>query len=685
MVKGRVAGESRPARKSDRLAGWQEKLAHSKQRYADVLRLMDERDAIYNGTYTVDGAHGQHSGPAAKRAKTVYNMAYELIESQIDSSIPAPRVTAKRAADAKLAAMIEDYLRAMLDELPFEELNDRDERNTYNQGGDYWLVEWDMSRHTHTSRGGLHVEVLHPRQVIPQDGVSELSDMDYFFVQKAVTRKAVKERYGVELPTDGEDDPAVRGADASVAEDMVTLTVAYYKNARGGYGRYAFAGDTELEDEPDYQARQLDRCKGCGAVWSAGQKKCPACGGAAHEKRREEHEAVTEPILLPDGGVVEPMSPVRDEWGEVVMQAVPEAVRDSATGELILDMDGQMVMTSRMEPEMGPTRLPAYQPQMLPVVLRRNVSKFGSLLGSSDIDVLRPQQDAVKKLETSMMEKLLGGGSAITLPRGLNVELSDANLKVIRVNDPSEKSLIDVVNLQPNVSFDMSAIADQYSKAKSALGITDSFQGKPDSTAQSGKAKEIQAIQSAGRLDSKRVMKKAAYQRLFELMFRFTLAYADEPVQFKATGEDGGEIYTTFDRHHFLRQDEAGEWYWNDEFLFSVDATGGLAQNRETMWQEIQDKYTAGALGDPAGMDAKLLFWTMMEQMQYPLAKAAKAALTAQQEKMEAEQAAGMAEGAGGLSAGQTAAPAAEAGVPGLDALPPELLAGLMGGNGNAL
>jgi hypothetical protein len=306
---------------------------------------------------------------------------------------------------------------------------------------------------------------------------------------------------------------------------------------------------------------------------------------------------------------------------------VSEPVRD-VFGGLALGPGGAPVMVPIKEmftePVMEKVKIPYYTPDVYPLLLRRNVSRFGSLLGSSDIDVIRPQQDAIKKLTGNVLEKLLKGGSYVTLPAGVRVEASDEQLKILRLENPAQKAMIDVLNIQPNISFDMAAMADQYEKAKSALGITNSFQGKPDNTAQSGRAKEISAIQSAGRLESKRQMKNAFYQRLFKVMFQFMLAYADQPVRFKGLAADGQEVFAEFNRYDFLKRDAAGEFYWNDEFLFSVDTTGGFAQNREALWEDATVKLSSGALGNPADTRTLLRYWTVMERLQYPMAKAMK-------------------------------------------------------------
>jgi len=144
-------------------------------------------------------------------------------------------------------------------------------------------------------------------------------------------------------------------------------------------------------------------------------------------------------------------------------------------------------------------------------VLRRSVSRFGSLLGTSDVEVIRDQQETVKKLGSKLNEKLMKGGSYVTLPRGVDIETTDRELKILRLDNPAQKALIDVLTVQADVSRDIHLLEENYQWAKSTLGINDSFQGKSDSTAVSGTAKQFAAAQASGRLESKRRMKNAAY------------------------------------------------------------------------------------------------------------------------------------------------------------------------------
>lgn len=584
--------KARSGQTTDRLAEWQRRLADCMAQAAEEHCAMERRNALYTGAHTV-----YH---AKKQADNVRNLVFELIESEVDSTIPQPRVTARSPEDTALAGIVEDLLRAQLARLPFAQLNDMDERNTYIQGGDFFQVEWDAGCVTHTAAGDLSVSVRHPRQVLVQPGADSLEHADYVILRAAMTRAAVRRRWGKDVSAEQPEDAAVRGADTAQSA-MVTCNLAYYRKEDGHLGRFIFTGDTVLEDDEYFGVRRVWVCADCGAVQTA--KSCTGCGGGRFVQKRLEFETLAADIMRQDGSII-------------------PAARQTPAETLLYRPDGTPYLGEVAKTE--PTRIPYYLPHGFPLVLRRSVSQFGRLLGASDVDCVADQQETVKKLGSKLGEKVLKGGSFVTLPRGVDIELTDRELKVIRLETPAQKALIDVLTVQPDISRDLSVLRENYEWAKSTLGITDSFQGKADATAVSGTAKQFAAAQASGRLESKRRMKNEAYRRLFRVMFEYLLAYADEPIPVPTVDAEGRAGYATFDRYDFLKQDAAGEWYWNDAFLFDVDSTGGLAQNREAMWAKLDEKFTTGALGSVAEPATLLRYWTLLEQQQFPGAKTVK-------------------------------------------------------------
>lgn len=134
-------------------------------------------------------------------------------------------------------------------------------------------------------------------------------------------------------------------------------------------------------------------------------------------------------------------------------------------------------------------------------------------------------------------------------------------------------------------------------------------------------------------------------------MFRFLLAYADEPIPYSVKTQDGSEAFAHFDRWDFLRRDAAGQFYWNDEFIFSVDPSATLSSNRSVLWEQMDMKLQSGAFGPVGQTQTMLLYWTLMAKLDYPHAGEV-SELLRQRAQAEQAQAAGMAGGAPGMGAG---------------------------------
>lgn len=592
----------------NKLQVWQDRLSRARAEYQDTLNKMIEWNAYYDGT-RISQNDPNGGRKATRKSSNVRNIVYELIESQVDSTVPMPRVEAIHEEDKDLARNIEAVLRHEISLQSLQELNDLQERTVPIEGGSLWLVEWDPAAGTHCNLGDVKVTELHPKQVIPQPGVYELERMDYVFVQLAQTKEYIKERYGVDVSLAGEEQPEIRG-DVGSCEDIVTQNIAYYKKD-GKIGMFSWVDDEVLVDMDDYQARRLEYCKDCGAV-----KTGPVCECGS---RRFEERAVTEQPV-PEGLDI----PRYTEPVEVTVTDV--------NGEAVLDESGAPIVQMVSEE----TKIPCYNPGVYPIILRRNVRKADSFLGGSDVAVVMDQQDAIKKMGSKIDEKILKGGSFITLPDGVNIETTDREFKVVRVKNANEKALIGVINVQPDVSKEMNALELNYQWAKSTLGITDAYQGKYDSSATSGTAKQFSANQAAGRLQSKREQKNIAFSRLYRAIFHYLLAYSDQPIPFSVKNPDGSTMYSHFNRWDFLKQDEAGEWYWNDEFIFTVDSSANTMTSRANLWEMLDLKYQAGAFGPLNDPQTPLRLWTMLEAAEFPYAAQVRALMAQYVEEQNA-------------------------------------------------
>lgn len=580
--------------KNENLEKWQGRLASARSAYSAELDKMRKREKMYYGSHEI--INGK------KQATNVRNAVYELIESQVDTSVPQPKVTAIHKEDTELAKRIENALRNEMRRMSMTQLNDSAERTVPVQGGDFYHVEWNPAAGYHCTLGDVEVSLRHPRQVIPQPGIYRLEDMDYVFVQISRSKEALQAKYGITLTDDTEETPEARG-DTETHTGVVTQNLVYYKHDHGTVGLFSWVGDQVLEDHPDYYARTAEVCVKCGRKRVG--DTC-VCGGKKFKQQPSQTVTLMQDITLASGEVLPAQQYGEDE---PIVNPDGSVQRDEETGEVIL-MPGELVNTE----------IPAYKPKGFPLILRVNVGSESRFLGVSDVDIIADQQQAINKYGTKIQEKLLKGGSYVTLPDGVDIDKSDSELKILRLRDPSQKSLIDVINVQPNVSNDQNMLELNYQWMKSTIGITDAFQGKYDSSAVSGSAKQFSANQSAGRLQSKREMKNAAYARLYRMMFEFLLAYADEPYPVTETDTDGEQQFGHFDRYEFLKRDAAGELYWNDEFIFEVDPASNLASNRERLWDMAKVDFQAGAFGPIGDLNTSRIYWTWNKSTGYPYA-----------------------------------------------------------------
>lgn len=586
--------------------------------YGEQRTAFERRRAQYMGDHHIDGG---------KDAEVVWNFTMELVESQIDSYIPQPKVTPKRPTEEnkRLAAVIEDMLKNELSRMPFEYLNDEDERTVKTLGGSAYLVEWDNALRTRDAVGGLNVRLIDPTEFIPQEGVFFLPYMDYIFLTFEDTKQRLSERYGVDVSNEGIDPQT---GEPTISDDTCTQVVCYYKNGEGGLGCFSWAGNTVLIDDGHYEQRKGKICAECGREKPLFGSECE-CGCREWKDRPQEYEELTEDVVRTDGTVIPAVSPVMEN-GEWAYEEYEQQARDPETGlplyelqfdEMGLPAGDAPVIQKKRRVRQEATKIPYYYPNRFPLAVRRNVSARGQVLGDSDCDAIRDFQLAANKLLTKVNKKLLGAGSYLTKPKDMDITLSDEDIKPINITSAEQVNMLKSITMNFDVAQDLNSVQQYYQMAKSTLGITDTFQGKADPTATSGRAKEAQIAQAAGRQNSKQVMKNAAYAELFEIMFKFMLAYADEPRVYTTKGEDGEPEESIFSRYDFLRQDEAGNWYYEDGFLFSVDENGTAQRNRQFILEDLRTDFGLGAYGNPQDPRTMLRYWRVKEGLNYPNAK----------------------------------------------------------------
>ena len=566
---------------------WLELYNDAVAKRSNIDKQIKRRTELYKGiAQPIDPKTGM---PAKKRADCKRNMCFELIETQINNAIPQPKVTPRDAENIDLAIDLEGYLQMEMDRLCSEETNDNAERGVLKQGCGFYLVGWDETQNTPTTSGELFVKYYPLKDVYLQPGVTEFHDLEYIFVKDLVSTKKIKDVYGVDIP----EGPQFKG--------LNTLITVYYYNKDGDVSRYGWIENTDIVvfDEEAYELRKIKVCKDCGEPLHD-RKECKLCGSHKHAYVTMESETLEEDLLKGDPS--EPGS------------------------EQIIAKAG--------------TSIPYYRINELPFVMRKNISDDEDIYGVSDIDRLEGNQISMNKILTKMEENVMKAGSFVTMPTNVNIPNTDETLKIVKVKDPNMIKAFTVQTVQANMQQDNILQEQFYQMGRDSLGITDSYQGKRDTTAESGKAKQVSAAQAAGRMESKRRMKDAAYADLYRLMFKFLLAYCDETRTYARMKPNGEYIKGKFSRYNYL-DGTLGNVYYNDRFLFSVDDASTLSTNRTAMWQETTNNLMAGALGNPADPQTLLLYWNIMKGLNYPLAKQAIASLSerAQQLPFELQQA----------------------------------------------
>ena len=538
----------------------------------------------YMGDTAIDGS--------SEAALTVRNITYEIVESQVSSDIPMPKADASSFSEARErnAASIERLCRAVRMRLPFDKLNDLDERYTYVYGGSVWYVEWDNGEEYLGEVGTVRVHCLSPKDIVPQPGIFSVSDMEYLFLKFTTTKGELSRKYGISTEELSAAELCYE-FDTGVPEgDAVNLVVCFYRDDDGDVCRYVFTGDVELSHISKYYFRKGRICPRCGAP----EGECE-CGLKAAEGNLV-YELLSDDVVSEGGSILRALTPMTDGGTPILLDGKVQKKR---------------------------TTLPYYVPKSFPIVIRRNTSREGSLFGSSDCEYIRPEQQAINKIESRILEKLIRAGITPIVPEDATVSLNNSVFgQVIRMKPGESAAQYGKVDTTPDISQDIAEAERLYDHAKRVIGISDAYQGIDTSVNESGVAKQLRISQATGRLESKRRMKEAAYAELDRIIFTLYLAFADEPRRLSYKDAYGRIHSAEFNRYDFIEYDRMrGEYYYDDAYLFSADRNEGAEYQRESLWQRNLENLKAGTLGDPTSAVTLLRYWQSQERAHYPHAR----------------------------------------------------------------
>ena len=523
------------------------------------------------------------------------NIIFELIESEIDNNIYYPKV---RSLNGKTDQSIEleRILRSELYDYNYREYNDIQERFTYIFGGTVTMIYWDPLSRNSAKGGKLKYKPIDPRCFIPQTGVNNIEDMDYCFIIESCTKMKIQNLYNLET---SDLDFLKSDTEWNIDPDLITVKTMFYKDKYNHICKFVWSGSLVLEDDDNIYSDKLLYCSSCGTPKQADEDECIKCHNKEFEFKDVDRRKVT-----------------------VRLQTEVESP------------DGE-ITTEPVETEIDVT---PYVPNRIPIVIRKNISS-NSLFGISDAEMIRTSQALNNSLLNKLAERILKSGSLIALPKTLRNKLKVDNreLKLLYYDTPVEANGIIVKTLQPQMGNEGYLMDSAYTTARQTLGITNTYQGREDVSAISSKAKSIQIQQTAGRLESKREMKKAALSNMFELMFEFILAYSYEYRGYYVD-IDGEETYKVYDNRLFLIQDDNGNYFYDDEYAFDIDISASLENDRQQMWEETRLNFSSGAFGNPQDIATIRMFWQTMYKLHYPGAKEALDYITDREQAMLAQQ-----------------------------------------------
>lgn len=288
--------------------------------------------------------------------------------------------------------------------------------------------------------------------------------------------------------------------------------------------------------------------------------------------------------------------------------------------EEIAEFENIYLQNEGNDPEL--IKVKKYRPTEFPLVLRKNISYEGALLGASDADILRPVQQSINKIESRIMQKLMRSGVTPIMPEDASVSLSNAVFgQVIKIKAGESVSQYGTVDTTPDISQDIAEADRLYDQAKRLVGISDAYQGIDFNKVESGYAKLLRIRQAEGRLESKRRMKNIAYERLYKLIFQHYLTFSNGKKSLIYKDGFGHIKDQRFDKRDFIEKDEGGGYRYFDRLIFTVDTDLFEEYQREAIWEKNLENLKSGTLGDTNSPATLLRYWQFQQKAHYPNAK----------------------------------------------------------------
>lgn len=587
-----------------------------------ATRLEQQRRAYYGTLDALDKRTGLES---EKHGKQIRKLVYEMVESKVDTSIPLPKICANSKALLPIIERTEDMLKYEVNRLLTEDVNDLAERMTYVDGTMWYYVWWNPLEISQDKDGDLGVTAIPMDRVYPQPGVTDYRKLEYAFVRGTMSSAEIWDNYHRKIRSTRalQDVNAPQGStaarDATNVVDLVNTVTFYFLNAERRVGRIIFKEEdrTVISWDEDWLVKKIN-------VAQEGQP--PKMVTQKTEILKEDLYKLVNQYAPEEQDARG--NPTPQAMQQKMQDALEKGMTDEEAVEAAQPWKGELFLKAG-------TVVPCYHIHQIPLIPRVNVSQMNSIYGISDANMLVETQDELNKALTRMGEKVQQSGGVLFKSVNAKIDKDNKVLKIVNMNDAQLASASKYVDINPQIAQDVQYATMTYESGRATIGITNSFQGKQDPTATSGKAKEISSMATAGRLEAPRVMKRAALAQVYRLMFMFKLAFSSAKTSFVKLLPEADQMEREWDKYLFLDRDDKGELYYHDDFAFSVDAAATLSNDRQAMWQETLQMFSMGTMGPATDPRNLLTFWGIMEQLQYPLAKFAIANIKNSQDHLD--------------------------------------------------
>lgn len=515
------------------LSKWQAKLEDAMQDHNTFRVQCAYNDEQYNNSRDTSGTSSKRSYmsekniPVTKDARQVVGITFQLIESQIDITVPQPRVDELEEVDVDRKKMIEGQLKHFSESDELKVIVAENERITKKNSYSIFKVCYDPDYDGHTYKGRAKVVNPHPVNVIFQKNCYRIKDMNHLWHVENRDIDSVCAEYGEEfreaLETDGAEynyleDLSATTMRESTAKNMLSVVECWYKDKDGDVNVLTWCNDVVLKHRKKFFYKK--------------------------------------DLIQRDGKFYETVSVEQyDESGALVGYQMVEVL--------------------------------AKIPKDFPFIAWYNIPKEKSIRGKSDPEIISDQQEAIKKVLSNEEERLIKGNTKIITRKGSGLanKINNSITQTLETENPqSDVLVIDMKTQDRSLKefYDLMVNA-----AKDALGVTDASQGIIQNNQLSGRAIEQLSSNSTGRLAPKIFQKHIAFSQLYRKLYEFDIAFSDDKRPYKF-GEGATKQYGYYNKSELIKQDAAGEWYYPD-FEITITTDSGIPKDPRFMLDFINN------------------------------------------------------------------------------------------------